>query len=100
MNITEDALRQIVRDEITAVLTDLGMLLPLPLDAEPAPLVEGNQTDKIIKVLKRIGNERRTEIFNRFGFYSRSQLSGEITKNVLTNISNINQAQKGNYTAQ
>ena len=95
MNVTEEQLRNIVRQEIESTLQDLGMLMPLPLEAEP--INEGQLTSKLIQLMGKASPEERKKVFHYFGFYSRGEMSAEITKNVLRNISNINQAQKGAF---
>ena len=95
MNVTEEQLRDIVRQEIESTLQDLGMLMPLPLEAEP--INEGQLTSKLIQLMGKASPEERKKVFHHFGFYSRGEMSAEITKNVLRNISNINQAQKGAF---
>jgi len=95
MNVTEEQLRAIVREEIEATLQDLGMLMPLPLQAEP--MNENVVSSKLIQVLSKASPENRKKAFHHFGYYSKSELGAEITKNVLRNISNINQAQKGSF---
>ena len=95
MNVTEEQLRDIVRQEIESTLQDLGMLLPLPLEAEP--INEGQLTSKLIQLMGKASPEERKKVFHHFGFYSRGEMSAEITKNVLRNISNIKAAEKGSY---
>ena len=95
MNVTEEQLRAIVKQEIEATLQDLGMLMPLPLEAEP--INEGKLASKLIQLLGKASPEDRKTVFHHFGFYSRAEMSSEITKNVLRNISNIKAAEKGSY---
>ena len=95
MNVTEEQLRAIVKQEIEATLQDLGMLMPLPLEAEP--INEGKLASKLIQLMGKASPEDRKKVFNHYGFYSRAEMSAEITKNVLRNISNIKSAEKGPY---
>ena len=95
MNVTEEQLRTIVREEIENVLADLGMLMPYPLDAEP--INEGKVVSKLIQLMRKASSEDRKAVFHHFGFYSRSEISSEITRNVLRNISNLKLAEKGSF---
>ena len=87
MPITEQDLRAIIRREIETTLTDLGMILPYPLEKEPSSdedppddlllgtLHEGrNAVSRIIKVLNALDERSRERIFRHFRRYSMETL--------------------------
>ena len=108
MKLTDDKLKELIHQ----VLEDMNLLLPLPfaepLESEPlldelpppgtqSPLDESLETihKKFFSVLKQMKPTDRDRLFRRFGYYKRSQISKDITSNILQNISDINRAQKG-----
>ena len=107
MKLTDDKLKELIHQ----VLEDLNLIMPLPyaepLEAEPlldelpppgtqSLLDESLETqEKIFSVLKQMKQTDRDRLFRRFGYYKRSQISKDITSNILQNISDINRAQKG-----
>tara|TARA_R110002153_G_scaffold40093_1_gene114934 strand:+ start:1082 stop:1375 length:294 start_codon:yes stop_codon:yes gene_type:complete len=95
MNMSEEQLRAICREEINRVLVDLELTMPYPLAAEP--INETQASSQLIKALSKASPQERQKVCNHFGFYSRNALGSQITKNVLRNISNINLAQKGSF---
>jgi len=97
MQLSQEQLIQIVREEIQGVLEDLGMLMPLPLDAEPTMNENAESKSKLFLAMQQASPKELKQACNAFGYYSRSQLSADITHNVLANIAKIKQAEKGTY---
>jgi DNA-directed RNA polymerase sigma subunit (sigma70/sigma32) len=105
MKLTDDKLKELIHQ----VLEDLNLIMPLPYADEPLlkeplrdelpPLEQIDESvetqQKIFSVLKQMKAEDRDRLFRRFGYYKRSQISKDITSNILQNISDINRAQKG-----
>ena len=85
---------QILKDMIMNVLTDLDLLLPLPLEMEPIAtenppddILTESKTQSILDALNSLQPDDRARIFNRFGYYQLTQL--------LNRINQIQQATKG-----
>ena len=71
MNVNKEQLISIIRQEIDAVLTDLGLILPLPLEAEPEVIQEDkSRASKIIDILNKLETSERERIFRAFRRYS------------------------------
>ena len=101
MELTPEKLKEL----ILQCLQDYELLLPLPLDAEPIqdedpPELLGESVEiqeKLFSVLSKMKPEDRDSLFRRFGYISKVKASKQLTQNILTNLSNIKQAEKGNY---
>jgi len=103
MPITEQDLKAIIRQEIEEVMTDLGLLMPYPLDAEPGgtdeepPLLQGHLNERkvnlsrIIKILNALDDEQRERIFSHFKRYRMDAL--------IKTIDSITKASKGSLKA-
>lgn len=71
MNISKEQLIDIIRQEINAVLTDLEMILPLPLEAEPKVIKEDqSRVSKMVSILNKLEASERERIFRSFRRYS------------------------------
>lgn len=71
MNISKDQLVALIRQEIDAVLTDLGLILPLPLEAEPEVInEEQNRVSKMVAILNKLEASERERIFTAFKRYT------------------------------
>ena len=85
---------QILKDMIMNVLSDLDLLLPLPLEMEPEgtenppdDLLIESKTQSILDALNALQPDERARIFNRFNYYQLNQ--------ILNRINQIQQATKG-----
>ena len=98
MPITEQDLKAIIRQEIEEVMTDLGLLMPYPLEVEPGgteepPLLQGHLNERkvnlsrIIKILNALDDEQRERIFSHFKRYRMDTL--------IRTIDSITKASKG-----
>jgi hypothetical protein len=85
MPITEQDLKTIIRQEIERTLTDMGMIMPYPLEHEPAQgeeppelilgqLNEGVDLSRVIKILNALDDRMRERIFRHFRRYSMDTL--------------------------
>lgn len=71
MNVNKEQLISIIRQEIDAVLTDLGLLLPLPLEAEPEVIQEQqSRVNKMVGILNKLEASERERIFAAFKRYT------------------------------
>ena len=85
---------QILKDMIMNVLSDLDLLLPLPLEMEPIgaedppqDILTESKTQSILDALNSLQPDDRARIFNRFNYYQLNQ--------ILNRINQIQQATKG-----
>ena len=85
---------QILKDMIMNVLSDLDLLLPLPLEMEPIgaedppqDILTESKTQSILDALNSLQPDDRARIFNRFNYYHINQ--------ILRRINQIQQATKG-----
>ena len=92
MELTTDTLKELINQ----VLTDYGLLLPLPMDAEPdgkeSPgVIRENQSlnQKLFYLLSKISDKERANLFRRFGYFTSSQL--------LNQLSQLKKAEKGQF---
>ncbi len=80
MPITEQDLKTIIRQEIERTLTDMGMIMPYPLEHEPSQdedppeLNEGVDLSRVIKILNALDENMRERIFRHFRRYSMDTL--------------------------
>ena len=92
MKLTDDKLKEL----IIQVMEDLGLLMPLPLDAEPKgnedpPVLKENSSleQKLFYLLSKISDKQRSNLFRRFGYFTSNQL--------LTQLSSLKKAEKGDF---
>ena len=79
MTIDKEQLVSIIKQEIDAVLRDLGLLLPLPLPAEPEVIKEDqSRVKKMISILNKLEASERERIFSAFNRYSYSHFLTQI----------------------
>jgi hypothetical protein len=85
---------QTLKDMIITVMTDLDLLLPLPLEMEPKgtedppeDILSESRTQSILDALNALQPDDRARIFNRFNYYEINQ--------ILSRINQIQQATKG-----
>jgi len=91
MKLTDETLREM----IIQVMTELGLLMPYPLKAEPVgnedppPLNESNLSQKLYFLLSKISDKERSNLFRRFGYFTSNQL--------LSQLSSLKKAEKGDF---
>lgn len=80
MTINKEQLLAIIHQEIEAVLEELGLILPLPLPAEPT-VMENKQSrvSKIVGILNQLEESERLRIFRAFRVYTYSQFLQQIS---------------------
>ena len=70
-----------IQDEINAVLEDLEMITPLPLQAEPQQLhEEQSRISKVVSILNQLDEEDREKIFSHFDRYSYSHFLNQVAR--------------------
>lgn len=86
--------QQILKDMIMSVMTDLDLILPLPLEMEPEgaedppeDILSESKTQSILDALNALQPSDRARIFNRFNYYQINQ--------ILSRINQIQKASKG-----
>ena len=80
MKINKEQLLAIIHQEIEAVLEELGLILPLPLPAEPT-VMENKQSrvSKIVGILNQLEESERLRVFRAFRVYSYSHFLQQIS---------------------
>jgi hypothetical protein len=80
MKINKEQLLAIIHQEIEAVLEELGLILPLPLPAEPT-VMENKQSrvSKVVGILNQLEESERLRVFRAFRVYTYSQFLQQIS---------------------
>jgi len=93
--ITGEDLKQIIYQ----ALTPEPLIAEPVLNEDPPQIMNESIEEKLFPVLKKMSPSSRAILFARFGFVLKTELSKDLTQNILNNISNLTLASKGKYTS-